>query len=266
MLLKTKDYVTLGNILGGIFSIYFAIESRSDWSFFPWCGWAIFIALWFDIADGLVARLMKQFNNFGAELDNIGDLVTYSVAPTFMIYVYYTTHPTLPHMPWYLAGALASLPAITGCIRIARFNVKRLHYEGAWMGFPRTASALLYIGYFNMSSADTSLWVYYGGIVVVVASSIMHFVLLPYYNHHRHKHPTYMWVSFWFIGSSSLLAAFGAFFTGINLTFEVITFWLLLYLFAHRPISFTRAQLKEIRAYVKEWKKEESSELSGAKH
>lgn len=253
MLLKAKDYVTLGNIACGFVSVVFVIKGDLTMA-----GYAILFSLFFDIGDGWVARLTKQFNKFGSELDNVADLISYSVAPSFLIYGFYTSHPTFEPLPWWLAAIVASLPLMAGCIRMARFNVKRIHYEGVWFGFPRPAAAFLYVGYVNSSIGQASELMYYMGIFVVAYSSYMHFVLIPFVNHHRDHHPRWLKWSYWFIGSSTFFAAVGHAITGISLTWDVATFWLLSYLFVHRFIAFDMDELAELKRFANEWKEGES--------
>ncbi len=254
MLLKAKDYFTLGNVLGGFLCVIFVIQGRLEWA-----SYSILIAYAFDVSDGAVARLTNQFNKFGAELDNVADLVAYSIAPSFLIYGIYTMHPIYPALPWWIAAAIASAPTLAGCIRFARFNVKRISYDGAFVGFPRPASALLFIGYFNSHFFISNEIFYWFGIFVVFYSSVMHFVLVPFYSHHRFAHPLYIKVAFWFIASSVAFAAIGHLITGYGVTFDIITFWLLNYLFTHRHLTFTREELKKFKAFVTEWKADEAT-------
>jgi CDP-diacylglycerol--serine O-phosphatidyltransferase len=253
MLLKTKDYFTLGNAFSGFMSVIFVIRGDLNWAAY----W-ILIAEFFDVTDGLVARITKQFNKFGAELDNVADLISYSVAPAFLVYGYFTQGTQFEPLPWWLAALIASAPLLAGCIRFARFNVKRLHFEGAWFGFPRPAAAFLYIGWMFSHLGNSSEVGYYLGIVVVLYASLAHFILIPFYNHHRTTFPLFLKVSFWFIASSTVFAAIGHAITGINLTWDVVTFWLLLYLFVHRFLTFSPKERAELKEFVKEWKKGEA--------
>src|SRR5580693_742792 len=47
--------------------------------------WLIFLAMIFDALDGHVARLSKATSDFGAQLDSLCDLVTFGVAPAFLM-------------------------------------------------------------------------------------------------------------------------------------------------------------------------------------
>src|SRR5580698_2563564 len=48
-------------------------------------GWLIFLAMIFDALDGHVARLAKTTSDFGAQLDSLCDIVTFGVAPGFLL-------------------------------------------------------------------------------------------------------------------------------------------------------------------------------------
>jgi CDP-diacylglycerol--serine O-phosphatidyltransferase len=84
-------------------------------------GWLIFLAMIFDALDGHVARLAKSATNFGAQLDSLCDLVTFGVAPGFlmvkMVPVFTTSHPI---EVWIMASIFPACAAL----RLARFNVE----------------------------------------------------------------------------------------------------------------------------------------------
>ena len=48
-------------------------------------GWLIFLAMMFDALDGHVARLSNWTSDFGGQLDSLCDLVTFGVAPAFLL-------------------------------------------------------------------------------------------------------------------------------------------------------------------------------------
>lgn len=84
-------------------------------------GWLIFMAMIFDALDGHVARLAKVSSDFGAQLDSLCDLVTFGVAPAFLMvkmcpnFAYWHREAT-----WIIAAAFAACAAM----RLARFNVE----------------------------------------------------------------------------------------------------------------------------------------------
>src|SRR5258705_11277368 len=89
-----------------------------------------------DLVDGKVARLTKTPSQFGVEFDSLADVVSFCVAPAFMLY-------TLALAPLGRAAWLgAFLFVICGALRLARFNV----YTGIvdrryFVGLPTPAAA-----------------------------------------------------------------------------------------------------------------------------
>jgi CDP-diacylglycerol---serine O-phosphatidyltransferase len=71
-----------------------------------------------DLLDGRVARLMKATSQFGVEFDSLADVVSFCVAPAFLVYSYALKDLSRP--AWF--GAF--LFVICGALRLARFNVQ----------------------------------------------------------------------------------------------------------------------------------------------
>ena len=71
-----------------------------------------------DLLDGRVARLMKATSQFGVEYDSLADVVSFCVAPAFLLYSF-ALHP-LGRAAWF--GAFLFL--VCGALRLARFNVQ----------------------------------------------------------------------------------------------------------------------------------------------
>lgn len=271
MLLKLKDYFTLGNAACGFGSVLFVVQQaaapQGDFSNLRWAAYMILIAWAFDISDGMVARLTKQFNAFGGELDNVADLIAYSVAPSFLVFGYY--HFKMGMNQWgyglWPAAAVGSLLLLSGCIRFARFNLIHRSYDGAWMGLPRPAAAFLIVGYLNASIVNSYPILQWAGIGVVVYAAAMQMMLIPFCSNHWKKMPTFLKLSIFLITSSTFLgividvctADFSKDTQGV--TFNIVTFWLLLYLFVHRWLVFSPRMRKEIKQFVADWKAEEGT-------
>jgi CDP-diacylglycerol--serine O-phosphatidyltransferase len=79
---------------------------------------AIFVAMVMDLLDGRVARLMKATSQFGVEFDSLADVVSFCVAPAFLVYSFALKDLSRP--AWF--GAF--LFVICGALRLARFNVQ----------------------------------------------------------------------------------------------------------------------------------------------
>jgi CDP-diacylglycerol---serine O-phosphatidyltransferase len=103
-------------------------------------GWLIFLAMIFDALDGHVARLAKITSDFGAQLDSLCDLVTFGVAPAFLMV------KMCPDFTYVAREAMWIIAAVfTACaaIRLARFNVETETDDDhlTFIGLPTPAAA-----------------------------------------------------------------------------------------------------------------------------
>lgn len=110
--------VTTLNILCGFISIIYTSEGQ-----FSIAAWAIILAAVFDSLDGIMARMTRSSSKFGVELDSLADVVSFGVAPSFMVYQVYLR--TIE--PWGIL--IAALPVVLGAIRLARFNVQLIGFD-----------------------------------------------------------------------------------------------------------------------------------------
>jgi CDP-diacylglycerol--serine O-phosphatidyltransferase len=110
------SFFTLMNLFCGFLSVTRVIESD-----FESAAWLIVLAGFFDLLDGMMARLTNGTSLFGVELDSLADIVSFGVAPSLMIYVFGLSTYGIPGV------IVSSLPAICGAVRLAKFNVS---FEG----------------------------------------------------------------------------------------------------------------------------------------
>ena len=104
--------LTTGNLFCGFLALLLTTEAR-----YTDAAIAIFVAMVMDLLDGRVARLMKATSQFGVEYDSLADVVSFGVAPAFLMYSFALSHLGRP--AWFAAF----LFAICGALRLARFNV-----------------------------------------------------------------------------------------------------------------------------------------------
>jgi CDP-diacylglycerol--serine O-phosphatidyltransferase len=109
-------------------------------------GWLIFLAMVFDALDGHIARLSRTSSDFGAELDSLCDVVTFGVAPGFLLVKMVPEFTYLhPGAIWIIAAAFSACAAM----RLARFNVEtsedddHMHFSG----LPSPAAAASIAGF-----------------------------------------------------------------------------------------------------------------------
>jgi CDP-diacylglycerol--serine O-phosphatidyltransferase len=104
--------LTTGNLFCGFLAMILTAEHRYDHA-----ALAIFVAIVMDALDGRIARLMGTTSQFGLEFDSLADVVSFCVAPAFLLYSVALSHLGRP------AWLGAFLFVICGALRLARFNV-----------------------------------------------------------------------------------------------------------------------------------------------
>jgi len=103
--------------------------------------WLIAAAGLFDVLDGMMARLVDGTSQFGVELDSLADIVSFGVAPSYLLYSF-----GLDQLG--LAGVVvAALPAICGSVRLARFNVTFEEKRDYFLGLPIPAQAATVVAF-----------------------------------------------------------------------------------------------------------------------
>ncbi len=127
------NFFTLMNLLAGFFSIIQSAQGN-----LAAAAWLVVLAAFFDLLDGLMARLAGVSSEFGLELDSLSDVVSFGVAPSFLLYQF-ALHQLSPM--W--GGLLSSLPALFGAVRLARYNTLATAKEKTpeFVGLPIPAQA-----------------------------------------------------------------------------------------------------------------------------
>jgi CDP-diacylglycerol--serine O-phosphatidyltransferase len=105
--------LTTANLFCGFFALLLTVHGR-----YTEAALAVYVAMIMDLLDGRVARLMKATSQFGVEFDSLADVVSFCVAPAFLVYSFALSHLGRP--AWF--GAF--LFVICGALRLARFNVQ----------------------------------------------------------------------------------------------------------------------------------------------
>lgn len=140
--------ITLGNGVCGMIAIFrtgMGLAEGRDTYFYS-AAWLILAAMIFDALDGFVARLTKTASAFGAQLDSLCDLVTFGVAPGFLVFAVsrVSLHLDTGH-PWERpVQAVCVLYAMCALIRLARFTVETNTDESShreFAGLPSPAAA-----------------------------------------------------------------------------------------------------------------------------
>src|SRR6186713_3216038 len=80
----------------------------------------ILLACIFDLFDGRVARMGGVESPFGREFDSLADLVSFGVAPAFLVHRVVLRDVFVNHPQW--GWFISSVYLLAGAFRLARFN------------------------------------------------------------------------------------------------------------------------------------------------
>mgnify|MGYP001112190574 CR=1 FL=1 len=109
---------TIGNLVLGILSIILVFNGGAETA-----AMLVILAMLLDGLDGRVARALNVQSEFGKELDSLSDVISFGVAPAFVLYaVAFQGHSE--SAAWaVVAWTATSLFPVCGALRLARFNV-----------------------------------------------------------------------------------------------------------------------------------------------
>lgn len=139
--------ITLANLIAGCLAIYYILANNNGNA----AAWCIVAAGVFDLFDGMVARLLHAQSAIGADLDSLSDVVSFGVAPSFLLFM---TLERITLSPWLCMPAL--LIAAFSALRLAKFN-NDTRQTSSFLGLPVPANALFWIGVVATLSQYTSL-------------------------------------------------------------------------------------------------------------
>ncbi|MDB9807837.1 CDP-diacylglycerol--serine O-phosphatidyltransferase [Candidatus Pelagibacter sp.] len=128
--------ITLIGVCIGLTSIKFALDGK-----FALAVIAILFAGLMDALDGRIARLIKGTSKMGKELDSLGDVISFGVAPAFIMYFWNLQY--LDKLGWFVC----LMYVVCVALRLARFNVNSKE-EPSWKdnffeGVPAPAGGIL---------------------------------------------------------------------------------------------------------------------------
>ena len=128
--------ITLIGVCIGLTSIKFALDGK-----FALAIIAILFAGLMDALDGRIARLIKGTSKMGKELDSLGDVISFGVAPAFIMYFWSLQY--LDKLGWFVC----LMYVVCVALRLARFNINS-EEEPSWKdnffeGVPAPAGGII---------------------------------------------------------------------------------------------------------------------------
>ena len=218
--------LTLIGVCIGLSSIKFALDSKFELSII-----AVIVAAVFDGLDGRIARLIKGTSKVGKELDSLTDVISFGVAPAFIMYFWSLNN--LGKFGW----LLCLIYVVCVALRLARFNIHS-NAEPSWRdnffeGVPSPAGGILVLMPLIFSLSELDIFNVNYNLIVPIFFITTSFLLIS-------KFPTYSLKKIVIPRSMTIFLLFGiVLFFGLLLiyTFKVIALSGLVYLMLI-PISF----------------------------
>ncbi|HPO07830.1 MAG TPA: CDP-diacylglycerol--serine O-phosphatidyltransferase [bacterium] len=118
------NLLTCSSIACGLLAIVYTMDGK-----FELASWMILVAFVFDGLDGKVAKLFKVSSPLGVELDSLGDVISFGVAPSLLL-------GRMLYPAWQKLGiSLILVYVLCTALRLARYNVmahtaRRPHFTG----------------------------------------------------------------------------------------------------------------------------------------
>ena len=142
----------------------------------------ILLACIFDLFDGRVARMAGVESPFGREFDSLADLVSFGVAPAFLVQRVVLAD-VFPYEYRQISWFIASIYLLCGAFRLARFNclaaMPNSDANKDFLGFPIPSAAglvsslTLLIIHFNEKEKNLGNWNFVIAGVLVFLSAMM---------------------------------------------------------------------------------------------
>ena len=224
------NMLTLIGVCIGLTSIRFALDERFGLAII-----AIIFAALIDGLDGRIARLIKGTSKVGKELDSLTDMISFGVAPAFIMYFWKLN--TLERFGW----LLCLVYVICVALRLARFNINS-NQEPSWKdnffeGVPSPAGGILVLTPLIISLSSFDLFQLNYDIVVPIFFIVTSFLLIS-------KFPSYSFKKIVIRRRTTIFLLFGiVLFFGLLLiyTFDIIAVSIIIYLLL-LPVSFMHFQ------------------------
>jgi CDP-diacylglycerol--serine O-phosphatidyltransferase len=166
-LFTVPNIITLASLVFGCAAVVTALVGggRLNIAF-----WLVVAAAVCDFADGLVARLTRQYSDLGLQLDSLADMVSFGVAPGVVLWVMYRDSLSLwggNQVMYEWLGWLVFAVTVFSALRLARFNIDKSQ-ASEFRGLPSPAAALA-IAALGWMAYEGELMVYKEPVLLLAA-------------------------------------------------------------------------------------------------
>ena len=190
MIVSKKFVPSLFTILNAFCGLM-SIINASNGLYEQACYFIVYASL-FDAIDGLAARITKSSSEFGVELDSLSDVVSFGVAPSFLLYAI--------HFKNYngIGMFVAAMVMAFSAIRLARFNISLSGFDkDKFTGLPTPATAITIISYllyyhdkiFSNATSDIAIFILTIGLSLLMVSKFKYPTLPRFSSRSVKEHP-----------------------------------------------------------------------------
>ena len=241
--------LTIFGVCLGLSSIKFALDTNYAMAII-----AIGFAAILDTLDGRVARLIKGTSKVGKELDSLTDVISFGVAPSFIMYFWALNE--IGNLGW----MLVLIYTVCCALRLARFNLTVIEESETWKinffeGVPSPAAAGLVLLPLILDLSGLIQFENYTVLtsVAILTTSILMVSKIPTYSLKRILIPRHLAI-FLLLGIGIYVSLL------IFYTFETLFFSGTIYLLLI-PVSFFHYRQKNKKKFITSTKEEDEDVL-----
>ena len=247
--LLLPNALTIFGVCLGLSSIKFALDANFSMAII-----LIGFAAILDSLDGRVARLIKGTSKVGKELDSLTDVISFGVAPGFIMYFWSLNE--IGKLGW----MLVLIYTVCCALRLARFNLTIVEENESWKinffeGVPSPAAAGLVLLPLILNLSGLVEFENYAvlGIISILTTSILMVSKIPTYSLKRILIPKHFAI-FLLLGIGIYVSLL------IFYTFETLFFTGLVYLLLI-PISIFHYNHKNKKSFISSLKEDNDEEV-----
>jgi len=128
------NFITLLNLFCGSVAVIFAVNGNMKLT-----ALFVFLGIFFDFFDGLLARKLKIEGALGLQLDSLADMITSGLVPGLVMFYLFnlSSANAASYLPY-----LGLLITLASAYRLANFNIST-NQKDSFIGLPAPANALL---------------------------------------------------------------------------------------------------------------------------
>ena len=137
--------LTCLNLFSGCIAVVLIFGNKLEWA-----AWFVLISLVFDLLDGMLARLLQAYSDFGKQLDSLADMVSFGlVRGLFFFKIFLLPFNYLLDQDGILPLLLTFYPfviTIFSALRLAKFNIDERQSD-SFIGLPTPANTILTVSW-----------------------------------------------------------------------------------------------------------------------